>query len=263
MDKRSMTRRAALASLVTGGAATLSGTFGLSSAMANRDVSVAVADGANALVGVVGQGPVQKNQREAMVEYTNNTDTAATITTTLDSCSDGTLYDNEGGSGCAVSIEVAPGNARLVDISASVSGAVGYSISVSSQSFGLETSGTVEAQSGNVKGAVRIKKPSKDKDFTADTNRGIFSLKQVDIVDDQGPADLDRIEFRVREGGTSGTVVGQKDITNPPADQYRSKNEEVDPNQGYAIQSGRTYALTVTGYDAQGNFSSETVEDTT
>ncbi|MFB6308205.1 MAG: hypothetical protein ABEH35_02655 [Haloarculaceae archaeon] len=247
----------------------LSSTGAFSQYTADRDFSASVAAGSDALLGVVGQGPVKKNDREAMVEFTNNTTDAMSITVTLDTCTDGTLYDNEGNSGCSVTLSLAAGNAQFVDINASVTGTITYSISVSSSSLAIETAGSVEAESGNVKGAVRIKKPVQDKDFTADRSSNVFAVDQVDIVDDDGDSDLDRIEFRVREGGGAGTVVGAFDETNPPGDQYSPKGKgndpavSIQPESGYTITANTTYALTVTGYDADGNFTSETVEDTT
>lgn len=236
----------------------------------DRGVSVDVADGSNAVVGIVGQGPVKKNTQLAMVEFTNNTEETLTVTTTLDACTDGTLYDNNGGSGCSVTISIAPGSSRAVDIDASVTGTISYGISVSSPSLSLTTDGTIQAESGNTVGAVRIQAPAKDNDFTASQGNGQnadeFQIKSVDVRDEDGDTDLDRIEFEVEEGGTGGATVGSLTIDSPPGDRYSPNGNPAvafPPDSGYSIKSNTTYALTVTASDADGNFQSVTIEDQT
>lgn len=261
---KGLSRRAALACLGSGAAVLVSGSYGFNSVTAGRDVSVTVSDGSDALLGVISKGPVKKKSRETMVEYTNNTDETLSITTTLDSCTDGTLYNNDGGSGCSVTVDLSSGNSKLIDIEASTTGTITYSIDASSPSLNIAASGSVESQAGNVKGAVRIKKPGNNNDFTADSNAGVFEV-EVDIEDNDDDDDLDRIEYRVRESGSSGNVIASKDITDPPGDRYRTQGndtESISPDQGESVQSGVTYALTVTAYDEDGNSSSETVEDT-
>lgn len=229
----------------------------------DRNTTIGIASEGNGVVGIVGQGPVQKNSREAMIELSNNSPDQATITVTLDNSSDGTLYDNEGGSGSSVTFTLASGNSQFVDIDADVTGTIGYSVSISSPSLSIDTTGSVESEAGNVKGAVRIQQPNKNQDFNVRQNQGEFVVKKVDIRDDDGDNDLDKIEFRVREGGSSGTVVGSKDVDNPPGDRYNPKSVTIQPDSDYTIKSNTTYSLTVTGYDVDGNFASETVEDTT
>lgn len=261
-----LTRRAALGLVATGSVLSLSGTQSFSQFVAGRGVNVSVAaDPSNALLGTVDHGPVKKNERGVMTEFINNASDPMTVTVTLDAGTDGTLFDNEGGSGNSVSFTAGPGNSHLVDIQAWVTGTIFYGISVSSPSLSLETSGSVEAESGNVKGAVVINHPTKDKDFTADTGDDRFEVAKVDVKDDQAPDDLDRIEFRVKEGGSSGTVVGSKDVSFPAGTGRYDPNsgEVIQPDSGYSIQPGTLYALTIKAFDADGNFASETVEDTT
>jgi len=264
------------AALLAGGGAALlpSGAFSLVNA--GRNSPIGVASSGNAVVGIVGQGPVKKNTREPMIQFTNNTTETVTITVTLDNGGDGTLYDNEGGSGSTVTFTLISGNSQFVDITASATGAVGYSVSVTSAGgLILDTTGSVESQSGNVAGAVRIQAPKKDQDFAAvlpgNGNQGnVFEIKKVDIRDDDNTtpdADLDRIEFRVREGGSAGTVVGSLDVTSfSDPDRYNPNGNPavtIQPNSGDTIKANTTYSLTVTGFDADGNFESSTVEDTT
>lgn len=251
------------AAIVAGGATTLGSSDAFDLLDAERNSPIGVASEGKGVVGVVGQGPVKKNSREAMVEFTNNGPESVTITVTLDNSGDGTLYDNDGGSGSSVTFTLATGNSQFVDIDADVTGTITYSVNISSSSLSLDTTGSVESQSGNVESAVLIQAPSKNQDFDADKSANEFVVDKVDIRDDDGDDDLDKIEFRIREGGSSGTVVGSKDVTNPPGDRYNPASETIQPDSGYTIKYGTTYSLTVTGYDADGNFSSETVEDTT
>lgn len=234
----------------------------------DRNATLDTTTGSNALVGIVGQGPVKKNTREAMVEYTNNTGETVTITTTLDTCIDGTLYDNQGNSGCSVTVTIMSGNARYVDIESAVTGTISYSVSVTSSSLSLTTDRTIQSESGNTVGAVRIQAPSKDNDFTVVQGNGQnsdeFQIKSVDVRDEDGDADLDRIEYEVEESGTGGTVVGSLTIDSPPGDRYSPNDnpaEVFSPDSGYSIKANTTYALTVTAYDADGNSESVTVEN--
>lgn len=96
-----------------------------------------------------------------MVEFANNLTEAVTITVTLDNCTDGTLYGNEGKSGCYVTLNLGAGNTQQVDIEGLRAGRVTYNVSGSSSGFSLDTSGSIEAQAGNVKVGVRIQAPSK------------------------------------------------------------------------------------------------------
>jgi hypothetical protein len=245
-------------------------TGALTDVSADRGVSVATADGETALLGLVDQGPVKKNSREEMVELTNNTDDDLTITVSLSNCNDGTLYDNEGGQAdCQnpnLTFTLGSGNTQLVDIEASTTGTIGYSVTATGPGLSIETSANVESQAGNVQGAIRIKKP-KQNDFTASTgngngnNSGGFTVDKVDIVDNDDDTDLDEVRFRVREGGSSGELVGSRDVT-PPVAQYDENNVDVPVDSDYTITAGTTYALTVTAEDADGNVESETVEDT-
>jgi hypothetical protein len=225
-----------------------------------------VANPEDALLGLSGQGPVQKNQREPMVLVTNNANDAITVTVTLQDCSQGTLYDNNGGSGCSVTFSLASGNSNTVDVAAAVVGTIPYTIESTSLNTNIQTVGEVTAEAGNVKGAVRIQQPNKDQDFTASEAQNVFEVAKADVRDGDGDADLDRIEFRVRVGGAGGTVVGSFDVTNPPGDRYAPNGNPAvsfPPDAGYSIAQNTTYALTITAFDADGNYSSETFEDTT
>jgi len=264
-------RRRVLVGLGTAIAGTgLVSTGALTDVSADRGVSVATADGETALLGLVDQGPVKKNSRDAMVELTNNTDGDMTIAIALDSCGDGTLYDNDGGetecpNNSELTFTLGSGNSQFVDIKASATGTIGYTVTATAPNVTIETTGTVESQAGNVTSAIRIQKPSKDNDFTAATgngnNEGSFTADKVDIRDDDSDDDLTAVRFRVREGNSGGELVGSKDVT-PPGDRYQENNVDIPVEPDYTITSGTSYALTVTVEDADGNIESETVEDT-
>lgn len=262
-----LTRRAALGLIGAGSMLSVSQTRSFSQFVAGRGANVSIADDpSNALVGIVDHGPVKKNSREAMAEFVDNASDTMTITVSLDTLSDGTLYDNEGESGSSVTFTVEPGNSQFVDIEAAVTGTISYSVSVSSPSLSIQTTGSVESEAGNVVGAVQVHKPSKDQAFTAHTGRQRFEVKSVDVRDEELPNNLDRIEFRVKEGGSGGSVVGSLDVTDPPPDRYDPNGNPavtIQPDSGYQIVQSTTYQLTIKGFDAEGNFDSSTVEDTT
>jgi len=193
-----------------------------------------------------------------------------TIAIALDSCGDGTLYDNDGGetecpNNSELTFTLGSGNSQFVDIKASATGTIGYTVTATAPNVTIETTGTVESQAGNVTSAIRIQKPSKDNDFTAATgngnNEGSFTADKVDIRDDDSDDGLTAVRFRVREGNSGGELVGSKDVT-PPGDRYQENNVDIPVEPDYTITSGTSYALTVTVEDADGNIESETVEDT-
>lgn len=237
-------------------------TGAFSSVTAARTGNFSVASGDNAMVGVVGQGPVKKKSRDPMVKFVNNRPNALDITVSLDTCSDGTLYDNDGESGCSVTFTVLSGNEQFADIEAAVTGTIPYSVSISGTDFALDTSSSVEAESGNVAGAVRIKKPTKDNEFTARRNKDEWDTKLF-VSDNDGDDDLDRIELEITEGSSGGTVVASRTISLNSTSDYKNNNETIQPDDSsYNIPKNQQYTLTVTAYDADGNFSTSTVQDT-
>jgi hypothetical protein len=263
-----LTRRVALG-LIGGGALlgiTSAGAF--DQVEANRGFDISVAD-ETALVGIVDLGPVKKNSRDPMVELTNNTSDSINLTVSLTNCADGQIYDNEGGSGCSITVTLASGNAGIIDITAATAGTISYDISAVGDNVGVSTTSSVEAESGTIAGAVRIQKPLQDQDFTAAPPQGNqgnrFEIKQVDVQDDDSDDDLVEVAYEVREGSTSGTVVAQKTVSFAATNRYKLNGnpaETITPNSGYTIQSGQLYTLTVTGTDADGNFATSTVQDT-
>jgi hypothetical protein len=255
------------------GAATASDQTGAFSVIdADRASTVGVASDDKGVVGIVdlvGQGTVKKNDREPMVEIINNATDVVTYDVTLDTCGDGTLYDNDGSSGCSVTFDLNPGNSQFVDIEAAATGTISYTITTSG-GISLETSGSVDAESGNTRGNVDIKKPVKDQTFTAVPPRGnkgnVFEIKNVDIRDTTDTIGLAEVKYEVRVGGSGGRIVAEKTVTLPP-NTYRYKPsgnpaETIQPNGGETIQSGQLYALRTKAENNDGDFDTETVEDT-
>lgn len=227
-------------------------------ATASRGVSISTASAGNGLVGIAGQGPVQKNQRETMVRFTNNVGEAITITVTLDSPGDGTLYDNEGGSGTSVTFTLPSGNSQLVDIDAVVKGPISYSVSAGSENLDIDTTGSVESVAGDATDFVRV---SNVKDFQANSgSQNNWTLAQTQVEDRDGDKDLDRVEYEITD--SDGTLRASQTVQ-VSGQQYQAKDLTFAPDDPtYDLPAGETYTLTVTGYDVDGNADSETVTAT-
>lgn len=266
--RRFLFRVGAAGAALVGVAAAARETGAYTAITGGRTSAVDAAAEGDGIVGIVGQGPVKKNNREAMVEITNNGPDSVTYTVALSTCSDGTLYDNDGESGCSVSFSLGSGNAQFVDIEADVTGTIPYTISVADPGFSFDSTETVESESGNVKGALKIYKPDKDKEFTANPllQGNDWEIKDVDVRDEDGDNDLDRVEFEVKEGGSGGDVVGSKTVSDIPGDRWAptgNPDVTIEPDSAtYTVQSGQLYTLVMTAYDADGNFDSVTLEDT-
>jgi hypothetical protein len=264
-SRRGSTRREYLLKL-GGGAAIVVGlgdiitpSSAFTTATGSRPADAAVANDGNGLVGVVGQGPVQKNQREAMVRITNNSAETVSVTVALTNPNDGTLYDNEGGSGTSISFTLAPGNSQFVDISATIQGIVDYDISVSSSNISLDTSGSVEAAGGNANEFVRVSNVQKFRANSGPENN--WTLQKVQIEDRDGDDDLDSVEYEILD--SSGTIRYSETVNDIPGQQYQPQDLTFTPDDpSYDLPEGEQYTLTVTGYDVDGNFDSETVNAT-
>ena len=261
-----VTRRAAIGIILGGVALGVSASGAFDQVETRRPFGIAVGDD-NALVGLVDRGPVKKNSQEPMVTITNNTADTVDYTLSLDSCADGTLHSPNGDAGCTVTFSLGGGNSGTVDLTADLAGTVTYSVSATSPTLSIQTTGSVTAETGNVVGAVRIQKPLQDQDFAAIPQQGNqghrFEIAAVDVRDNDGDDDLVEVAYEVREGGSGGTVVAEKTVTFPPSNRYNPNGnpaETITPDAGYAIQSGQLYTLTVTGTDADGNVDTSTVQ---
>jgi len=263
-----LSRRATLlkvgsaAALATGVAAGVTETGAYTSVRGDRGVNVSVADGTGGLVGIAPRGPVKKNSEDPMVELSNNTDQSITVTVTLADCTAGELYYNGVASGCSASVTIDAGNSQSIDIEASATGTIGFSVDVDGPGLSLAADRSVESRAGNKPGAVRIQKPAKDSDFNARDKKDEWTAK-VDVRDNDSDDDLDRVEFEITEGNSGGTVVASRTDSNIPGNRYKPNKVTLTPDDpAYSIQSGQLYALTVRGYDVDGNVATSTVQTT-
>ncbi|PSP85254.1 hypothetical protein BRC83_03305 [Halobacteriales archaeon QS_1_68_17] len=256
------------------GAGTLSmaaDTGAFSSATTPREAAVSIAEPENALVGLDINSPVKKNSRDPLVYVTNNLNVDVTVTITLDTCTDGTLYDNAGNADdCSAADDstttatstIVSGDTGRFDIESNVSGQyIYFDIDASGDGFSLSTQDRTYAESGNVKGAVFIQKFKGLKTNTRGNNNE-WTIDIVHVKDDDGDDDLDRVEFEIQE---ETTTVGTKTIT-CGCDGGKAYNPGGNPDvtiqpdaPNYTVDSTKSYTATVTGYDADGNYDTDTI----
>lgn len=227
-------------------------------ASAPRETTVLTADDEDAVVGLTVYSPVEKNSQDPMVKVANRTGGDLTVTVSLTDCAQGTLYGPDGDSGCSVTFSLLDGNSSVVDIVAAETGTVPFDVDVSG-AVSLDLSRETEAESGNVKGAVRIKYIDKFQANAQGNNNG-WSIKEVKVADDDGDADLASVEYEITD--SNGTIRATRtDSASGP--EYKAKNVTIGPDDpSYELQSGEQYTLTVTAYDEDGNFDTETKQDT-
>lgn len=249
--------------LVGAGAASGFETVAFSSATAPRSTNVSVADDPDAIVGLLVADSVKRNSRDQLVDIENGTDHTVDFTVSLDDCTQGTLY-GPNGSGCSVGLTLSPGASQSVDIEASVKDTtIPFTIVGSSAEFDFEATRETTAVAGNASGPIQFKKLQ---GFSANSSSDDWTISNIDIRDDDGDSDLDRIEFEIEDssgtvratrtdscgcdGGSKYSPTGNPAVTITPDD------------SSYAVSSGETYKLTVTASDADGNVAFETREDT-
>lgn len=238
-------------------------TGAFSSVTASRSVTAEVASADNAIIGIVGQGPVQKNKQEAMVEFINNSPQDVEITVTLDNPGDGTLYSNQNTSGASsVTVSVSSGGVQTVDIVADISGSIPYDVNVgggTSSSLSLTTSRSVQSEGGNANTGVRVQL-QKFRANAKNNKQGTWELKKTQAQDRDGDDDLQKVKWEITD--SNGTIrATRKDTFAVPKPKYRASRIDFSPNNNYSIQSGETYTITVTVTDVDGNFGSETLTD--
>lgn len=236
-------------------------TVAFTSAEAPRRVALSVADDQNAIVGLTINDPVKKNNRELLVEIQNDTTATVDFTVSLDDCTQGTLY-GPNGSGCSVGLTLSPGGSGTVDIEASTTGTIPFTVSGTSSSFNFEAGRTTTAESGNTTSAIVFKEL---KGFSVDAANDRWPIESVWIQDGDGDDDLDRVEYKVTDEAGS-TVFTRTDAVSGGAE-YKRKGNANNPGvvlqpDSYDVVTGETYTLTVTAYDADGNFDVETRDAT-
>lgn len=119
---------------------------------------------------------------------------------------------------------------------------------------------------GNDAGSITIAEPAQDHVFTAvpDGSGNHFEIDAVEIRGNTGN-DLTEINYEVREGDTNGAIVAQKTARFSPQASYDPAGtpaETIHPDNGYSVTTDQVYTLTTVGEDADGNYASVTVQDT-
>lgn len=226
-------------------------------------MNVSVADDPDAIVGLLVADSVKRNNREELVDIENGTGYQVTFTVSLDDCTQGTLY-GPNGSGCAVDLTLSPGASKSVDIEASVKDTtIPFTIRGSSSEFAFEATRESTAVSGNTSGPILFKKLD---GYSANSDSDDWTIQNIDIRDNDGDDDLDRIEFEIED--SSGTIRATRTDTcgcNGGA-KYSPNGQTavriVPDDSSYSVVTGETYKLTVTAYDADGNSAFRTREDT-
>lgn len=249
--------------LVGAGAASGFETVAFSSATAPRSTNVSVTDDPDAIVGLLVADSVKRNSRDQLVDIENGTDYTVDFTVSLDDCTQGTLY-GPNGSGCSVALTLSPGASQSVDIEASVKDTtIPFTIAGSAPEFGFEATRETTAVAGNTSGPIQFKKLQ---GFSANSSSDDWTISNIDIRDDDGDSDLDRIEFEIED--SSGTVRATRTDSCGcnGGSKYSPKGNPavtITPDDSsYSVTGGETYKLTVAAYDADGNVAFETREDT-
>lgn len=233
-----------------------------------RGASIEIASEGDGIVGILPQDTVQYRQRDPLVEYQNNYAGTIDVTTSLSDSSDGVLYDNNGNSGDTLTITLVEDGGQFIEIKAAETGTISYAISVSAPNFSLSSAADTDAVTGYNAGAVDIRRPNKDKDFSANISANRWEITTIDVRDNDGDNDLDHLEIAIREGGSFGTAVATKtiDIKQKDSDRYApsgNPDARIKPDEkAYVITAGTTYALEFRAYDVDGNYAVESLETT-
>jgi len=226
-------------------------TNAFASVTAARNSTINTTTGSDAYVGLEVYNPIGKNSRDPLVDVTNNFEDGASITVSLNTCTDGTLYGPDGDSGCSVSFSLSPGNTQLVEIEAAVKDtSVPFTVDAETAFAAVSATRETYAEAGNAKGAVTIQKI---KDFLADEKKDEWTIKQVHVKADN---ELDHVEYEVRD--SAGAVVASR-TDEASGTQYKRNNPTIQPDDsGYDVPPGESYTLKVTAYDVLDNYASDT-----
>jgi hypothetical protein len=115
---------------------------------------------------------------------------------------------------------------------------------------------TTTASGGGNKN-IRIKKIQ---NFRANAGPDEWSIKQVQVQDQAGAENLDRVEYEIVDSG--GTIRATR-TDGASGQQYQVQNITIIPNDSsYSLSPGETYTLTIRAYDADGNFGITSVDAT-
>lgn len=241
-------------------------TIAFSSVAGNRTTNVSVAGDQDAFVGLLVSDTVKRNNQELLVSIENNTNETISLDVSLDDCNHGTLF-GPNGSGCTVSLTLDPGVSVDIDVEAAVKDTtIPFTISTNSSNtadFEFQATRSTEAVAGNTSGAINIKKLE---GFLAHDDTDNWTIRDIDIRDADGDDDLDRIEFEV-EDDAGNVVASRTDTCGCTGGSKYSPNGNpavsIEPDDSsYDVIVGDSFKLTVTAYDADGNFEVATREDT-
>lgn len=262
------TRRAALGLVGTGVVLTTADTFGFSVARGDRGVSLDTTTDPEALVGLLVNDLVKKNQQEQLVTVTNTLNEGLEVTVSLSDCGQGTLVGPDGSTGCTVGFELRPsgtdGDSKTVDITSDADGeTVPFTITATSSSLSFDATRSTNVASGNTEGAVAITNVKK---FEANDNDDNWTIREVEAVSNDENYELERVEYEVRTSDGNGEVVGGLE-ENASGNEYSriGSNQNpaivIEPDDGHTLEKNMQYELTVTAYDSGGNFDSVTKSD--
>jgi hypothetical protein len=227
----------------------------------DRLAEFGVVDDADGEVGLSIYSPVEKGTREPLVDVTNRYENQLQVTVSLATCSDGTLHDPDNDSGCSVTFTLAAGGTDTVDIEAAISNTtVQFDVTATAPGFRFEATRSTETQ-GTVKGAVDIRKFDLGNN-AVDTTRDQFSVKKLDIRDNDADADLTRRALSVTDGAgnsvglTDTASTADPDRTFAKTDRWTEKKLTLQATDD--LTAGTTYHVELTGYDADGNTDART-----
>lgn len=245
---RSTTRRRLLlaAGAAVGGGALLSGSEAYTSAVLSRASGFGVSADDSAVVGLYVYSSVEWNNRDPMVDVTNNAGRPLDVTVSLDTCSDGTVY-LAGSSGCsATATNVGAGNSVTAELDADVYGQdVPFTVTATGDGFEA-TIGRSIASSFFSQDPIAI---SKLKNLQANAGRDEFTVGLIQVRDQDGDDDVETVTYYVFD--SSFTLVTSRQDTPGGVGKYQQSNLTIPTS--IDVRSNDTYYLYVVAEDADGN----------
>lgn len=259
VDTSKTTRRAALGLIGTGAVLTAADTLGFSEVMGTRGVSLNTTTDPEALIGLLVNDQVQKNQQEQLVTVSNTTDEVLDVTVSLSDCEQGTLTGPNGSTGCTVGFELRPsgtdGDSKTVDITSDAAGeTVPFTITATSSNLSFDATRSTDVVAGNTEGAVEI---AKLQDFQASADDDRWTIKWIRVESNVAARELSRVEYEITDGAGETVRLYEE---NASGDVYERKHSNgnpglvIKPEDGYSLTAGEEYTLTVVAYDDAGNF---------
>lgn len=231
------------------------------SASAGRESNVAIAGDTNgAFLGLLVSDSVQKNKQSLLVEVTNNAGRQLSMTVSLDDPSQGTLYvPNDSGSSVQLTLDASNSGSVEVETSESKGTTVPFSITHDGAAMQFDVNRETTVESGNTDGEVAIDELTR---FKAASKADEWTIKTLRASSTK--YDLDEVELVVEEDG-SGSVVAERTYANIDGTEFSRDGTGSNPgvvlqpdDGGYDVSNQKTYVLTVTATDTDGNFARDT-----